>query len=487
MPRRITAEEASKLGAVPVEEQPAPARRRITAEEAAKLGATPVDQPAGYAGDIGPDETPEQAAKRMGGTFMSPDQVGAKLDEAGRMSLKEGIAKPVIAATQGALSNFGDELAAATETVTKAGKNHRFGMVGAVLDPETRLLESYRRNKGDWQAITDESTKDNSIPYLLGALASPNPAGKAGILGRLLAAGAQGVAGAVGDSRHSLADGDVGGVAKDAAVGGVFGLGAGAVGEALAAPMRLIGRGAGVRAGEAAEAQRALNQTAADKAIKTEVGNLGRNTASQGNAMESILEGAYPRGPVGDEAHQAATEFVNSEAGRKLIDRSILNNVSKGGSLLSEEEAIRLALAQRKAAATPEAIAAATAKDLDSGGVAKDLLGKWARSHGQRIALGAAGAAAGAGVAQLTGQDKSTGAVMGGLLSPAAPGALQFLRNQAGSPKVQHLALKTLQGLAEKGSNVTGKAAVGAARLAGSKPAVSPDEEKAIRAFLTGG
>ena len=485
MPRRITAEEAAKLGAVPVEEQPAPARRRITAAEAEQLGATPVDQP-GYVGDIHANETPEQAAKRLGGTYRSPAEVGDVLQRAGDMSLKEGIVKPAIAATQGALSNFGDELAAATETVNQAGK-HRFGVLGALADPDTRLLESYRRNKGDWQKITDESTKDNSIPYLLGALASPNPAGKAGILGRLLAAGAQGIAGAVGDSRHSLADGDVGGVAKDGAVGGVLGLGAGAVGEALAAPMRLIGRGAGVRAGEASLAQRALNQTAADKAIKTEVGNLGRNTASQGNAMESILEGAYPRGPVGDEAHQAATEFVNSEAGRKLIDRSILNNVSKGGSLLSEEEAIRLALAQRKAAATPEAIAAKTAVDLEPGGVAKDLLGKWARSHGQRIALGAAGAAAGAGVAQLTGQDKSTGAVMGGLLSPTAPGALQFLRNQAGSPKVQHLALKTLQGLAEKGSDVTGKAAVGAARLAGSKPAVSPDEEKAIRAFLTGG
>ncbi len=130
-------------------------------------------------------------------------------------------------------------------------------------------------------------------------------------------------------------------------------------------------------------------------------------------------------------------------------------------------------------AAQPAAVGAEVAAKTAPDAILKDVLGKGWRSVGQRAALGAAGSGLGAGAAWVAGEDPKVGAGIGATAGFMPQGALQFARNQAASPVVQHGANSLIQNLLEQGAGAAGKAAQAATG------AFSQDEDDAIQAFLS--
>ena len=137
-------------------------------------------------------------------------------------------------AAQGATLGFGDELTGAVE-----------GAYHAATGPES-LGDAYRRSRDESRANNSVAEDANPKTYLGGQLggglagaALTGGASEAGLIARLGQGALAGAASGAGASDADLTQGDVGGVARDAAIGGALGLGgtaalgaAGAVGKA---------------------------------------------------------------------------------------------------------------------------------------------------------------------------------------------------------------------------------------------------------------
>lgn len=398
-------------------------------------------------------ETPEAAAKRLGGHFITSAQSAAALGEVNRNVMREGLAKPIMSAAQGALSNFGDELAAGTETA-KGIARHPINTLG-------KWGATYDLNHADWQRMFDQSTQDNPAAYLGGALMAPNPVGKAGLLARLLAMGGQGAMAGLGGSKASLVNGEFGEAAKDTGVGGAIGLAAGAGAELIGAPVRWLAGKLGTEATAAADAVRVAKQEAADKVVKSETGVLGNIGTSEANAMNHARDVVENPHFYDQPTYMAALNLVNSAEGKAFFSRSAGNMIAKARGLFANETVQRQVLADATSAAQAPAIDAATSQTLN--GAPSDFLKKLWNSVGQRAVLGAAGAGVGRLTDEVTGGD-GKGTFTGGLLGAmAAPGALQFMRNSAKNPAFQHAALTGVSSLLGRGAGAVDSTA----RLAG--------------------
>lgn len=159
-----------------------------------------------------------RALKRPDGSHVYGQQeaLDLALGTAAPRRAKHGkVASFVGGVAQGASFDMADEVA---------------GAVGAVVnrDPGKTLAQNYQANRDNARARLDELEADNRgvsmAGKLLGGVATGVVAGAPATLGKAIVAGAgYGAAGAVGSSRADLVEGDVGGVAKDAAVGGTIG------------------------------------------------------------------------------------------------------------------------------------------------------------------------------------------------------------------------------------------------------------------------
>ena len=159
-------------------------------------------------------------------------------------------------AAQGATMGFADEIAAAAravgmspEALAAAVMSGPFGAIGAgtaqavgagaslVKKGLGGVVDDYRAARTDerskFSAAEEENPKTSFAGNVLGGVASSVaiPVGAPATLGKAALTGAgYGAAAATGMSEADLTRGDVGGAAKDAAIGGAIGAGAGAIG-----------------------------------------------------------------------------------------------------------------------------------------------------------------------------------------------------------------------------------------------------------------
>lgn len=389
-------------------------------------------------GSVRPGETPEAAAKRLGGHFVSADQSSAALDEVNRNVMREGMAKPIMSAAQGALSNFGDELAAATETA--------HGIARHPIDTFGKWGPAYEQNHADWQRMFDESTRDRPGAYLGGALMTPNPIGKAGLLARLAAMGGQGAMAGLGGSKASLVNGEFGEAAKDTGIGGAIGLAAGAGAELIGAPVRWLAGKLGNEANAAADVARA------EIAAKREA-----ELASAKASERSLVGGGNRQLETGEQVVNNTLGNIDPAAQRKMIlalttpeAAALRTKIAENTADYIPEQAGRIRAAEAKAAqaaqaAMPAAVDAATNQTLAN--APSNLLRNFMRSVGQRAVMSGLGAMAGGATGMVLGDDWKTGTGIGAGFGWATPGVLQFIRNSAKNPAFQHLAATGMQGL----------------------------------------
>lgn len=409
----------------------------------------------GYVGEVQPGEEPWRAAARMGRPFLGPENMEQVMSGVQDATVREGIAKPAIAATQGALLGFGDELAAGAETAKNAVLHPIDSGAWKGIGALKQLAQQYDANHADWSRITDESTKDNPGANLLGAVAMPNPLAGAKLGGRLLGMAGLGAARGLGDSKASLVNGEVAPALRDTATGGAVGLAAGALAETVAAPIRaLMRRVGGEKAGAAAAAQQ-LEQAAADKAAasaKSVVGNIG---TSQANAVRHVQEVLASPHLYEDGIVEEAMRVSQTPMFRDLVARAEGNNISKLADLAPSEDAARAVWSQAQASAAAPAVAQRAAQKLE--GAPQEFAKKLWQSVGQRAALTALGSLAGGAVGYATGHE-GAGLTAGAGLGWATPGVLAFARSAAANPRFQHAALQSIEHGLMKGEDVADQA-----------------------------
>jgi len=275
-------------------------------------------------------------------------------------------------------------------------------------------------------------------------LFAPNPATWGG---RVLASGTGAAIDEMGGSNADLTRGEGAQFVGDVGGAGAMGVGAGGAAEALGVPFRALSKRIGAEAGLAKDAVADATQAARDKAVRSAVGDVGRVTATQGNAMETVMEVLRNPQWFDDAVVQAAYKMAESPEGKLLLSRAAQNNMTKLAQSLSAEDVAREGLRSATSAAAPAAVAGEVAQKVAPGSIASDLGQKAWRSIGQRAALGTGGAAVGLAYSSITGSDRPTSMLVGAGLGNVGPGMLMFMRNQAKSPVVQFGALKATQGM----------------------------------------
>lgn len=206
---------------------------------------------AGEAVDLTPEEA-DLMNQALGHAPAAPPRAQPVPSEPDTLSPRSGVGTAVRHLGKGASFGFIDEIAglqgAADEVTSRAwravGAEPPAGLQETSVSPSTPLFEAlakrYRHERDDYRRDLDIGAKENPktalAAELIGGAAAPVPGAGVtkgmGIAQKIGRYGAQGLAagtlGGVGNSTADLTRGDVGGVARDAAIGGGIGLGVGA-------------------------------------------------------------------------------------------------------------------------------------------------------------------------------------------------------------------------------------------------------------------
>lgn len=456
------------------------------------------DQP----GDVVTVETPTGPAQftRSGQRFYGGDELKQRMD-----SQEPAFRQRMLEGATSLLSGGGplmDEMRGAAAVVGAPALAQRAANA-LVGEPNEPAGDTYRRVRDDTRRTVDGATNNASptfnvgkvklpiLPMVGAAVPSLFAPLAAGPVARIASATYQGGASAAADSRADLTQGDAKGFAKDTGMGTALGAVGGAAGELLGAPLRWLSRRTGGEASAAKDVLQGQIQSARDKAVQSARGQLGNNTAVQGNAMESVMEvirspGAFPHETVMD-----AMAFIQSPQGQQLLKRAVANNIDKSTGALAAEPGLRSALAEATQQMQPGAVAGELSSRLDPNAVMGDLGKKAWNSLGQRAAISAGGAAVGGLASMATGHDFSTGASMGGLSGFAAPGVLQFLRNQSRNPALQHTVNAYAERILNGGANAVSREGAAFAPvvnkdLESGQKQLDEEDERAVQAFLAG-
>lgn len=438
-------------------------------------------------GDMVTVETPTGPARftRSGSRVYSPA-------EAQELGLGGGAAD--LRARENALNNalafFGsggkmlDEIRGAGMAVNAVPEWLARGMTGR--SPADAYGETVRGTRKDVSEAVRRSPSANVAgvdlkPVALAGAMAPQLAGglPASIAGRIAASSAGAAIDELGGSEAET----LGGVAGDVARAGATGAALSGAMEGLGVPVRAVGNRVGGAASRAFQALKDQIQAAADKAEASALGQLRQQIGVQGNVMEKVSEVLKNPSLFSPQTVADAQAFVASPEGQTLLNRAVANNLGKAQALIPEEVELRAALSAARAAAQPEAVMSRAVERADLGNVASDLGEKAWNSIGQRAALGLLGGAAGAGYSALTGSDRAASTIGGALVGGIAPGALQFARNQARSPAVQHSALTLARdalGGAMSGFQRAASLVTPAARTQGRtvRPPMAPEEDR---------
>lgn len=443
-------------------------------------------------GDVVTVETPTGPAQfdRQGNRVMSQDEVSQALD-AGGGQLKQR-------ALEGALSflSGGGPLVDEAQGVKSALKRSMATLAGRdAVDPVTAYRQGRDTARKDVAQATRNASPDVNVmgvdvPVLpvLGAVAGAGPLAE-GVVPRLVAASyGAGLQGA-GASEADLTKGDVGGVAQDAAISGVLGLGGQAFGEGIGAVSRPLTKALRGQSAAASQAVVDAQQAAANKAAQSAVGSVGGRTAGVANTMDRLMEIARNElGLYSPEQVAGALERLREPDMTALREQMARNLTAKAGNQGPQLEKARAEMIQAFQEAEPQAVAASAAAKLDPATQSRDFGRSLWKSIGQRALIAGATGAAGAGVSALTGGDTAKGGLAGlaGGAFLSQPGVLAFLRNQAGNPARQAL----INAMAANGAEAAGRGAAAIGRTEGllagrGATELTNEERRRVEAFLS--
>lgn len=425
MPRRISAEEAQRLGAVPVE---AP-RRKMSAADAAKLGGVPVETPAA-----------EPA------TFSPESQSGAAMN---------GMA-------QGGTLGFADEL---------QGAAGAFDEFAARLSPfEARNVDQTRPSQSMWEALRgryredrdasrkDDKTSETAHPVIHGAaelaggLAIPIPGGAAKGLGAKMARGAL-TAGALGTAigAGKSEDESAGGVARDALVNGLV---AAPIGAAAGAAEHGLGKLAERFKGKAGQI-RAEDDARIAAAVEKERQSLQGTARSANQSASRDGEVLFRQGDPRSLPVQAkVNQFIDSPAAQELADSVALGKLQSAPDRIAEQKAA-WAAHDAFAADAPNEVGKRIAL-RESKGIRSEALPR-IKTYLTRLVPPVAGSAIGAAVSDDKATGGMVGAAAGGVIAASlgAPGTA--FANMMKSPAFRIAFAEMRQGASNSLSRALGK------------------------------
>ena len=410
-------------------------------------------------GDVVTVETPTGPAKftRDGSPFYDAGE-SEQMGKAGGARLRERALEGGLSFLSG--SGLVDELAGAKDALAP-------GVLGS------QIADTYRKGRDAARADIARATRNASpmvdvmgmkmavLPMLgavLPSLLSPVPGSG---WARMASAGIQGSGAAAANSEADLTRGQAAEFAQEVVTGGGTSLAAGALAEGLSAPLRWLAGKATSEASAAKAAGVAAAQALEDKALRSATSSMGGVAAGGANSiekMEQVL--ANPSGYATAVVAEARTMRALPEI-QKAMDRAAAGNLDKLRRFIPDYEAAELARSEAANAARPSAVLSGVEAKLEPSAALKDLGGKAWRSVGQRAVLGGVGSALGSGVDAVMGTEDQRGAKYGGLAGLlAGPGAVQFMRNAAGSPVVQSNANRLASALMKASTTGISKAAL---------------------------
>lgn len=463
MPRVISADEAKRLGAVPV------GPRVMTRAEAEAAGAVPI------ASDVETRIASLGGVKQADGTYVVPGENGGpalRLDAEGNQldapvigeeSTGEAVGNRVLATAASGAQGFIPQLKGVAAAAGALGSGANVG-------------EAYRKERDSTKATVEQARGKSGLGYdilgsvLAGGVAAPETAGA-----RIaLSAGLGAVNAASGSNVDLTKDGGGAQFAGDVALGAGIGGAAAGVGEAVGAGVRKLG---GLITGNAAKAiatQTAKDAAAVEKEVASLAGKVGAETQKGSRLIENLQ-----RGTEGLPAIEGAKELAEGVLAR--------NRATLPGQLATIEAA-EIEHAAAKAAA-PEEAARRTREYFAQPLWQSEILPRLKQTLAPRFGLAAVGMVLGGGVDKLFGGDGHSGGFAGAVLG--APGMMQMLRNVAKSPRVQVAVATKLAPLLQSVANTVARgAAPVAAQLAQytlTEAALGPPDLAAQQLIARGG
>jgi len=490
MPRRISAEEATRLGAVPVE---AP-RRRISAAEAERLKATPVDED-----ELPPPAEPDPLdmlkPERPLGAAMGGALQGATLGFSDEMLGAVGVAEEVGKRGLQALGLEDEDVTQAQPAhnpngpdITKSwGPTQRGGDKPVITQddtppPKPDLADVYRSVRDDVRSRNKSSEKAQPLAYgaseLVGNMAVPIP-GSAAVKGASLAsrmgAGAKaaakfgGVLGA-GKSESDSLDGVAGDAAMTAAVAAPFG----AVGGAMEKGAEALANRFGARA---AAVRKVRDEAIKDTVEAERASLLGKARSATQEASRDVEVLARPGDPRSLPVQAQVNRFVDSREASELADKIATSKLASAPDRIKRMDSTM---------ATHDAFAADATNEVarriatqEKKGIASEAMPRL-RTYANRIIPPAIGSIIGGAVTDDKATGATVGAVAGGVLAATMGSPGTAFANMMKSPAFRIGIAEMKQGASNAIGNALGRfgpAVAGATSEAGLR-AVLAEAEK---------
>lgn len=422
MPRRISAEEATRLGAVPVETP----RRRISAAEAAQLGATEVspEQPAEPA-PIGRSDTEAALTGLAAGPLGALGAVVGNHIKADDFEPQKAIGAAVNGLSQGVTLGFGDEMEGVRGAMTNVGKGLRERLkTGADTTPS--FGDAYRAARDADRTKNKESEASHPVVYggakFAGNVALPVPGTGATTLAGKVAGGAATGAGlggvmAAGESDADLTKGDVGGFVKDTLKGAGGGALGGAIGGGVSHGFEKLGERFGKKA-SGIETQLRVDKVSED--LASAQGSYGHDVQDSNRALENLRTAlADPASSTQLKADIQA--FMKTPGYSQLVEQVGRNTLDAAPLKLGKMAASKQAIADAPALAN-KAVDAELAKST----LKEDVLPRVMHYAKPAVAALLGGATAG-----------PAGAGAGGLLAAASGKPGRAISNLIAKPRFQ--------------------------------------------------
>lgn len=383
-------------------------------------------------------ETPQGPQRMVNGhPVLTHDEAQARLD-AGTARMKEDAYKALLAGVQGPGSFLTDRLAGAKAAISAVPKWFK-GDLGHSLG------EEYARGRDSARAVVDDAVRTYPTAPLVGSLVTMpfTPVAGTGV-GRVLAGGFTGGLGSFGASRG---DNQLSDTLKGA------GLGAG-----IGGTMEAAGKGARLLAGRAGQqgdlAEGVIRQNALEATESAARGAAQEASAASAEVGRKYLlaEQVLGRASATPQEKAAAQAVIDSpEVQAWLVNRqtNAVEGLVGGAKRFAE---LSEAASEASSGVPAAAQALGDSKIANAGQPLWMSLGR----QGQRAAVGATGAALGAGVGALTNEigltenGKSIGGMMGALGSGMATGFVQATRNNVANPQTQLLFNRGSQSLLER-------------------------------------
>jgi hypothetical protein len=252
------------------------------------------------------------------------------LDQAAPSALESGLR----GGAQGVSLGFADEIAGGLEALK-----------AKLAGDATPFEELYARHRDESRAKYAEAQETNPNAYLAGELGGgaatalvPGLGAARGLAGAVKVGAAMGAAQGLGSSEADLLKGEVGQAATDAALGGVAGGAAGALGHAVSKGVGAIRNRAARGVATAVDDETARQAALVDKDIASKLGQYRSGVQSASRDLEVLgRESADLPGEVGARAR----EFISSPEGLAVREQVAGNKLATAPERISEMQQLR--------------------------------------------------------------------------------------------------------------------------------------------------